>query len=132
MKNTKVSSVKMFVAGAFLLLVAGVAPGYDEYNRCLVKYKSEWSKPCSQCQDHSKSYRAYFRNECSAVIDVKVAAQESDRRWKTFTRLSVQPGDTLVGYACKGTGKYLFWTRKAGDAAVVFPSDAEIDSKYTK
>jgi len=132
MKKKRMGMSFLYVAGVFLLVLTGGVSGTEDHNRCLVKYKSEWSKPCSQCQEHSKSYRAYFRNECSEVLDVKIAAQETDRRWKTFTRLSLQPGDTLVGYACKGTGKYLYWTRKAGDEAVVFPSDAEIDNKYTK
>ena len=132
MKKKRMGMSFLYVAGVILLVLTGGVSGTEDHNRCLVKYKSEWSKPCSQCQDHSKSYRAYFRNECSEVLDVKIAAQETDRRWKTFTRLSLQPGDTLVGYACKGTGKYLYWTRKAGDEAVVFPADAEIDNKYTK
>lgn len=102
----------------------------DDLNKCLVKYKSEWSKPCTQCSDYQKSYRVYFRNECTAKLDVKCAAQESDKRWKTFTKLEMMPNDTIVAYACKGAGKYLYWVRNSGDATVQFPSDEEINEQY--
>lgn len=103
-----------------------------EMNKCLVKYRSEWSKYCMQCSDYSKSYRVYFRNECNEDVDVKVAAQESDKRWRSFSRLTMHPGDSIVAYACKGTGKYLYWVRKPGDAQYVFPTDEEINQQYAQ
>ncbi len=106
--------------------------GDDDYSHCLAKYSSEWSKPCTQCADYSKSYRVYFRNECEQKLDVKVAAQESDKRWRTFNRLEMLPKDTIVAYACKGTGKYMTWVRRAGDQTFVFPSDEEINTQYGK
>lgn len=112
------------------LFFAEVGKGDDDINHCLVKYKSEWSKECSQCLDYSKSYKAYFRNECAKKIDVKVAAQEADKRWKTFVRLEMNPKDTVVAYACKGTGKYLYWVRESGDNTVVFLTDDEINEQF--
>lgn len=103
------------------------AHGYEDLNHCIVKYKSEWGKPCSNCNDYSKSYRVYFKNECYNRVDVKLAVQESDNRWKTYTRIGVGYNDTLSGYACKGTGKYRAWPKKTGDTSVEFPSDEEIN-----
>lgn len=104
----------------------------DNLQNCLEKYRSEWSRYCSQCSDYSKSYRAYFRNVCRDTLDVKVAAQETDKRWRSFTRLALPPGDSLVAYACKGTGKYLYWVRKPGAAQFVFPDDEAINQQYPK
>jgi hypothetical protein len=120
---------------AVVLVVSMVVTAFrqDEYdlNKCLFKYKSEWSRPCLQCKDYSKSYRAYFRNVCEEVLEVKLAAQEKDRRWKTYTFRDVQPGDTLVAYACKGTGKYLYWVKRPEDLQYVFPTDEEINESFT-
>ena len=104
----------------------------NDLTKFLVKYKSEWSKPCTQCQDYTKSYRAYFRNTYTSKLDVKVAAQEQDKRWRTFVRLNMTPNDTIVAYACKGNGKYLCWVREAGDLSVVFPSDDVINKQHAE
>ncbi|MBK9401842.1 MAG: hypothetical protein IPN36_13625 [Bacteroidetes bacterium] len=132
MKRAITYTLGSLLAFTIMLCVFSIAKSEEDINRCLVKYRSEWSKPCSQCQDYSKSYRAYFRNECKENLDVKVASQEADKRWKTFSRLNMQPGDSIVAYACKGTGKYLYWVRKAGDAVIVFPTDEEINNQYAK
>jgi hypothetical protein len=116
----------------FALLCMSAGPQEKDLNKCLEKYKAEWSKPCAQCSDHSKSYRVYFRNTCEEKLDVKCAAQESDLRWRTFTRLELAPGDTVLAYACKGNGKYMYWVREAGDASQPFPSDEEINQQFRK
>jgi hypothetical protein len=67
-----------------------------------------------------------LKNVCSEKIDVKVAVQERSNRWRTFNMNNMAPGDTISGYACEGTGKYVFWTRQAGDKTIEFPSDEEI------
>lgn len=114
------------------VIISAYRPSPDDVNKCIVKYASEWSKPCSQCSDYSKSYRAYFRNECTEKLDVKCAAQEQDKRWRTFTKLEMMPNDTISAYACKGNGKYLYWVRHTGDNTVVFPTDEEINNMYNK
>jgi hypothetical protein len=118
----------------FLTLVAIVSFSArlqeDDLTKCFVKVKHEWSKPCAQCADYKKSYRVYFRNNCAEKLDVKCAAQEIDLRWRTFSRLSVAPGDTVTAYACKGTGKYLYWVRPAGDESQPFLSDEEINLQF--
>jgi hypothetical protein len=106
--------------------------GNDELNHCIIKYKSEWGKPCTQCGESTKSYRVYFRNDCDKPLDVKCAVQEMDKRWKTFTHLNLAANDTFVAYACKGTGKYMVWPRESGDNMVSFPSDEEINEKFAQ
>jgi hypothetical protein len=121
------------VLGAmFFSLLLLIAQGGEDVNQCVVKYKSEWGKPCSNCNDYSKSYRVYFRNECYKKLDVKVAAQELDKRWKTYTVLGLEPNDTIVAYACKGTGKYMIWPKKTGDTSIDLPSDEQINEQFSK
>jgi hypothetical protein len=53
----------IYIAVSLVLLTAiARLHGEEDLNRCVVKYKSEWGKPCTNCLDYSKSYRAYFRN----------------------------------------------------------------------
>jgi hypothetical protein len=132
MKKAVSLSLTGILLFTLLLCVISIGKSEENINECLVKYRSEWYKPCTQCQDYSKSYRAYFRNTCKEAIDVKVAAQESDKRWRTFSRLNMQPNDSIVAYACKGTGKHMMWVRKAGDNVIVFPTDEEINQQYAK
>lgn len=124
-------TISFYLIAIFISILLFVK-GEEDVSHCLVKYNSEWNKPCTQCSDYSKSYRVYFRNECEQKLDVKVAAQEADKRWRTFNRLEMLPKDTIVAYACKGTGKYMTWVRKTGDATFVFPTDEEINNQYSK
>ena len=109
-----------------LIMTFNWSKGYDDVNKCVVKYRYEWGQPCSQCKESSKTYTVYLRNECYKKLDTKCAVQETDKRWKTFTRLSMGYNDTIIGYACNGTGKYLYWTKDADDKSIVLPSDEEI------
>lgn len=120
------------VAAMIFSLILMIAHGGEDINHCVVKYKSEWGKPCTNCSEYSKSYRVFFRNECYTKVDVKVAAQEADRRWKTYTYLSMGPNDTIVAYACKGTGKFMIWPKKSGDTSVDLPSDEQINQEFAK
>lgn len=127
--NIPVLTVLAALIFSLLLLIA---QGSEDVNQCIVKVRSEWGKPCSNCADYSKSYRVYFRNECYNRLDVKVATQESDKRWKTYTFMGVGPNDSIVAYACKGTGKYMVWPKKSGDTSIELPTDDEINSQFTK
>lgn len=104
----------------------------DELTGKLVKYRSEWGKACTQCKELKGTYRIYFKNTASQALDVKVAAQENDMRWRVFSRLAMQPNDSIVAYACKATGKYMSWVKVAGDNSVTFPTDEEINLQYGK
>lgn len=104
----------------------------DDLSGKLVKYRSEWGKSCTQCKDLIGTYRVYFKNTATQPLDVKVAAQEKDKRWRVFSRLAMQPNDSIVAYACKGTGKYMSWVKAAGDNSITFPTDEEINLQYGK
>ncbi len=104
----------------------------NDMSDCLKKYNYKWGQNCTQCYNSSKSYTAYFRNVCKETIDIKCAVQEKHKRWRTFLRNHLAPNDTLAAYACEGTGKYMYWVRKADDNSVTFPSDEEINSEYAR
>ncbi len=132
-KEFRINSFWMFSLPAIVIATAllSFSRPQDELSSCITKIKSEWSRPCIQCVEHSKSYRVYFRNTCDRALDVKLAAQENDKRWKTYTFRMVQPGDTLLAYACHGTGKYLYWVRNPEDIEYVFPTEEEINEAFT-
>ena len=131
--KTKLSYfISLLIIVAITFCLSNTGKSEEDMSHCLVKYKSEWNQPCSQCKDYSKSYRVYFRNECEDKIDVKCASQEIDLRWRTFTRLQMLPKDTITAYACQVKGKFMTWVRKAGDKEVVFPTDEEINETYGK
>ncbi len=101
-----------------------------DWSECLEKYDSKWGDYCEYCEDYEDSYKVFLRNICSEEIDVLVSVQNETKTWQVFSRNEMKPQDTLVAYSCKGTGKYLYWVRKAGDTEVVFPSVTEINSAY--
>ena len=103
----------------------------DPTAQCLKKTSSEWGSNCGSCYNSTKSYRVNLQNVCKENIDVKVAVQERANRWRTFNQNNLAPGDSFSSYACEGTGKYVFWTRKAGDKTIVFPTDDEINKEFS-
>jgi hypothetical protein len=103
-----------------------------DLNECVKKYRAEWGRTCSACKQDGNTYTVFLRNECDQVVDVKCAVQEKEKRWRTFTRLSLAPKDSMSAYACNGAGKYLYWVRKSGDKSIEFPTDEEINISYQK
>ncbi|MFZ9942297.1 MAG: hypothetical protein ACO3O0_01690 [Bacteroidia bacterium] len=99
-------------------------------DNCILKVNAEWSVPVGSCMDANNSYKAYFVNTCTKTVDIKLAIQEKSMRWKTFNHLSIAPGDTVAGYACNGTGKYVTWFRPSGNKTITFPTDDEINRDY--
>ena len=104
----------------------------DDLAKYIVKYKSEWGKSCLQCIESKGTYRVYLKNTYTEKLDLKVGVQEKDNRWRIFQRLNFAPNDTIVGYACKGSGKYMVWTKLSSDTSTELPSDAEINKQYSK
>jgi hypothetical protein len=104
----------------------------DDLAKYIVKYKSEWGKSCLQCIESKGTYRVYLKNTYTEKLDLKVGVQEKDKRWRIFQRLNFAPNDTIVGYACKGSGKYMVWTKLSSDTSTELPSDAEINKQYAK
>lgn len=98
---------------------------------CLEKYKSAWGESNSRCSGPD-TYKVWLRNGCTSSIDVLVCVQEEDKKWRPFSHNGMAPRDSMIVYACKGTGKYLYWARNAGDDTVVFPTVDEINKKYNE
>ena len=100
------------------------------WNDCVKKYKSEWGKPCQKCTYNEDIYKVYFKNICNEKIDLLISVQEKNKTWNCVYKTDFAPNDTVVGYACKGTGKYLYWVKKAGDTEITFPTRDEINKMY--
>ena len=118
------------VAPTFLFAQGG--ENGDAYSNCLKKTSSKWADNCQQCFSSSNTYRVYLTNICKDTLDVKIGVQETTKKWRTFIHTKLTPADSVTAYACVGTGKYIFWARKAGDKEIIFPTDEEINLKYAK
>lgn len=122
------------------LLSFGLAANAQDqsYADCLVKTASRWGAPCEHCnsyvdgykRDFSGTYQLDLRNACGDVIEVKVAVQEKNGTWRTFPVKALGPSETMSAFACEGSGKYMYWVRRANDTEIVLPSDREIITEY--
>ncbi len=110
----------------------------QDYNACVQKISSEWGEDCEKCEyytegykrSYQQTYRATFQNVCGDKIELKVAMQEQDKTWRTFPVKVLDPEQTFTAYACKGSGKYMFWVRKLDDREIVLPTDKQIITQY--
>lgn len=136
MKKKRFLFLLAFVAiGFFSLTSMAPDPAEEEkdYSACLKKYSSKWGEKCLKCSNFTpNSYTVFYRNTCTDKLDVKCAVQESNKQWRFFLRKDVAPNDSVVVYACDGTGKSLYWAKKAGDPTTAFPTDQEIAEQYGK
>ena len=122
--------------GALLLLPAAAQD--QNYADCLTKSASSWGKPCDKCEAYTEVYKRDYRgvyqielkNTCSETIEVKVAMQEANWRWRTFPIKALAAGEVMSAFACNGTGKYLYWVRRLNDTEILLPSDHEILVEY--
>lgn len=122
----------------FALLLLAFWAGAQDSADCLMKVGSRWGAPCDKCEfytedlkrDHSGTYQLQMRNICNEIVEVKIAVQEERGEWRTFPIKALAPGETIDAYACKGTGKYVYWVRRVNDTEIVLPSDREIISEY--
>ncbi len=108
-----------------------IKPIPTEWADCLEKYKSAWGEPTTRCSGND-TYKVWLKNNCTESIDVLVCVQEDNKTWRPFSHNGMAPRDSMIAYACKGTGKYLYWARKSGDDTVVFPTVDEINKKYNE
>lgn len=139
MKNKLVKKNGILVTALILLLGTAISYSFtigDDYDRnwneCLKKYRSEWGQPCTNCTYSSDIYQVYFKNVCEVNIDVLISIQEEKNTWNCFYFNDLAPEDTVSGHACRGTGKYLYWVKKAGDTNVTFPLCTEVNEQYKK
>lgn len=101
-----------------------------EWNECLTKYASAWGEDCLKCQFKKDTYKVKLKNTCTDALDVVVCVQEEDKTWKYFAFNGVTPRDSVIGYACKGTGKYLKFVRKAGNKEIILPTADQVNAQY--
>jgi hypothetical protein len=127
-----------------LLLIALLLLGFwctaqdQSYSDCLVKTASRWGAPCDKCEsyvdgykrDWSGTYQLDLKNSCREVIEVKVAVQEKNGTWRTFPVRALGPEESMSAFACEGSGKYLYWVRRANDTEIVLPTDGQIITEY--
>ncbi len=118
------------ILGAAMLLLTGFNLPQDakDYTTCLRKVNKKFGAETQLCPASSKPYKVWFVNDCNDTLAVKLAVQETSKRWRTFVRLQLLPGDTISGYACNSTGKYLYYAKQYADNSVELPSDEEINS----
>ncbi len=109
----------------------------EDHTHCVIKHKSEWGTKCMDCGElhgykvsFDETYKVKLGNSCDYPIDVKCCVQESDKTWKCFHFENMTKKDTMTAWACKGTGKYLKWAKKAGDTELVFPTNEEVHEMY--
>lgn len=124
---------------AIAFVAATAASAQDQsYADCLVKTASRWGAPCDHCErytegfkrDWSGTYQIDLKNACREVIEVKVAVQEKNGNWRTFPVRALGPEESMHAYACEGSGKYMYWVRRANDTEIVLPTDRDIVSTY--
>lgn len=101
-----------------------------DWDSCVQKESSSWGGRCLNYGFSEDMYNINLINSCSEDLDLMCCVQRINGQWRCFYRLDMSSDDTLTAYACKGTGKYLKWVRKAGDVQVKFPSLNEVNDKY--
>ena len=123
--RTAVSS-GVFICNFLFLMPSSI--GERDWNACVEKQDSKWGSDCSNSPIDKDTYLVSLKNICSEKIDVIVCVQEIYNNLRCYTQYELPPQDTVFGYACKGTGKYLYWVREAGDKQTTFPTIEEVNS----
>ncbi len=128
---------KLILLSLFIPFAFAFAPSTNEsefqeiqWNDCLTKYASAWGEDCMKCQYKKDTYKVKLKNTCTDALDVVVCVQEEDKSWKYFAFNGVVPRDSVIGYACKGTGKYLKFVRKAGNKEIILPTADQVNAQY--
>lgn len=128
----------VFILSSFIIFAVSKRTSPEtNYADCLVKVASKWGAPCEKCVEYKNNkrvyddtYTVYLKNNCGEKVEAKCCVQEADKKWNCTAVKTVNPNDTLIHYACKGTGKYLKWVKKACDSEITFPSDEEINAQF--
>jgi len=110
----------------------------QDYDHCVEKIGSNWGEVCEKCEYYKEgfkrsfeeTYQVTFQNVCGETVELKVAMQEKDLTWRIFPIKVLDPEQTFTGFACKGSGKYMFWVRGLDDREIILPSDRDIITEY--
>lgn len=121
------------------LLIGLIGRGQDQnYADCVAKAQSNWGQPCEKCEAYTETFKRDFRgvyqielkNVCADIVELKVAMEESNGRWRTFPIKTLEAGESMWAFACNGTGKYVYWVRRLNDTEILLPTDQEILTEY--
>lgn len=129
--------ITTFTLSTMLLCITTIAQDQN-YADCVSKAKSSWGQPCEKCESYTESFKRDYRgvyqielkNTCNEAVEMKVAMQEGNGRWRTFPIKALSAGESMTAFACNGTGKYLYWVRRLNDTEILLPSDQEILTEY--
>lgn len=102
----------------------------QDWNSCVDKINSEWGGQCLNYGMSEAKYTVRLKNTCNEKVDLMCCVQYENTRWQCFYRMDMGQTDTLNAYACKGSGKYLKWVRKAGDVTTKFPTREQVNNDY--
>jgi len=132
---------KLSITLSFLMIYAStsVLLAQDRnYSDCVVKERAVWGAVCADCEYYRDAYKRSYeetftlelKNVCPESVEVKVAMQEKNGKWRTFPVKVIAQNEVFEAYACKGSGKYLYWVRRLDDNEIILPTDREILSEY--
>lgn len=93
---------------------------------CWAVTSQQWGTRCTG----TDGFEVKLRNDCTEAKDIKGCVQATDGTWNCLTHSNVKTGETATFYNCKSNGRYIYWTRKAGDQDVEFPTSKEVEDKY--
>lgn len=131
MNALRISIAFLIIGVLFLSFSLKSSEGEDpDYYSCVEKYDSKWGANCPDCKFPEQTYSVSLRNNCKDALDIQVAVQNKNKEWQVYYKENFQPNDTITAWACKGTGKYRYWLRKAGDLGTTFYNQYEINSIY--
>ncbi len=131
--------IRLSILSIPVLLFSVATSAQDQnYADCVAKTRSNWGQPCEKCETYTESYKRDYsgvyqvelKNTCNEAVELKVAMQESNGRWRTFPIKALAGGESMTAFACNGTGKYLYWVRRLNDTEILLPSDQEILTEY--
>lgn len=132
-------NMKKTILLIILILAAFWASAQDKnYADCLEKTSSKWGAVCEKCEyynegykrDYSGTFQLEMKNTCSEMVEVKIAMEEDNGTWRTFPVKALEPQESIMAFACRGSGKYLYWVRRVDDTEIILPSDREIVAAY--
>ena len=103
-----------------------------DWNECLEKLSVNWGENCAECMDSKDTYNVYYKNICTEQIDVMVCVQEKLLNWRCQTSFGLASQDTIYAYACKGSGRYLYWVKESNGNPTFFPTLEEVNEKYAE
>ena len=129
---------KFGLAIVSLTIISTNVLAQKDFNDCVEKIDSKWGEYCDNFEyykegfkrSYDETYQATFQNVCGEKVELKVAMQEKNEVWRTFPIKVLGPEETFTAYACKGSGKYMYWVRRLDDRETLLPSDREIITEY--